>query len=134
MKNRRHKTEAEVLNMANTRLNPFVRLPLPVCVRGLRLSRAGPEAISCNMRYESWAELWLHPKSQNVLERNPAIRVNTGQSGFIYPCLRLHLSKGTSNLPTNVFNISTYLFIQFTFLSCLLKDHKLLKDTQSGSI
>lgn len=86
------------------------------------------------MRYESWAERWLHPKSQSVLERNPAIRVSTGQSGFIYPCLRLHLSKGTCNLPTNVFNISTYLFIQFTFLSCLLKDHKLLKDTQSGWI
>lgn len=33
------------------------------------------------------------PKSQNVLEQIPAANVETGQSGFVYLCVRLHVSE-----------------------------------------
>ena len=49
-----------------------------------------------------------------------------GQSGFISLCLRLHVSTGTSNLPTAAFSLSTALFMRFTFLYSLLR--KLFKD------
>lgn len=70
-------------------------------------------------------ELWLTPKSQNVLEQIPAEKVNTGQNGFIHLYLRLHASKGARYLPTTILNIATSLFMTHFFSSCRLNDHKI---------
>lgn len=126
-----------LFNISSMRVNLLLHNELaPPCVRdgpaGLSAGKSRPEAISCNMRYESWAGVFGFPPSHRVyLNKFQQQKLIQGQSGFISLCLRLHVSTGTSNLPTVALGLSTALFIRFTFLYS--SSRKLFKDKYEGN-
>lgn len=75
---------------------------------------------------------WLPPKSQNVLEQIPAAEVNTGQSGFIYLCLRLHESKKNKPSSPALFLKHHSLFVHCCHSSCHLNDRRLREGEETA--
>lgn len=83
------------------RAPPHPRSSSPQCVTARRLrTPARPRAMSCNMRYESGAEVLAAPQVTECTRTNSSSKVNTER---IYLRLRLHGCAGTSRLPTAVF-------------------------------
>lgn len=103
---------------------------LPVCETGRWGWALEKSARSHYLQHEIWelgrSFFGFPPSHRMYLNKFQQQKLIQGQSGFISLCLGLHVSTGTSNLPTAAFSLSTALFMRFTFLYSLLR--KLFKD------